>query len=141
MSKLIKISEVLALKRSRAERDVASSQISLKTVDRKIETMKAKISEMNANVYSGANSDDPIGDVVMLDQWRDMTFGKIRELKIQKQNISKRLILEKELLKKNIIKQDVVNKALEAKRRIDQQAYFEGESSSRLENWVLAKSY
>ena len=141
MSKLIKISEVLALKRSRAERDVAASQISLKALDRKIEAMKAKISEMNANVYSSANSQNPIGDVVMLDQWRNMTFGEIRALKIQKQNISNRLVLEKELLKKNIIKQDVVNKALEAKRHLDMQTYFEGESSSRLENWVLANSY
>lgn len=140
MSKLEKIHEVLAMKRSLAERDVAATTIVLQRIDRKIKAMEASLSEKSQAFLLGVSADSSIGDAVMLEKWRNMTLGKIKSLQEEKKAIVDKLNVEKELLKKSIIKEDVVNNSLKAKLRAQEDEYQETQSSSRLENWILSRS-
>ncbi|MEP6342151.1 MAG: hypothetical protein ABJ275_02465 [Maricaulaceae bacterium] len=140
MSKLEKIHEVLAMKRSLAERDVAATTIVLQSIDHKIKAMEASLSEKSQAFFSGVSTDKEIGDAVMLEKWRNMTQGKISSLQEEKKAIADKLNVEKELLKKSIIKEDVINNSLKAKLRAQEDEYQENQSSSRLENWILSRS-
>jgi len=139
MDKLAKICEVLALKRSRAEQKVAESEILLKALDKHVAAMEIKISNISANVLSGAALGDPIREAITLEKWRDMTLADIRTLNIQRKDIINRLSADKERLKETLIKEDIVNNQLKAKRRSHEQSRLESESSARLENWVVSK--
>ena len=139
MDKLVKICEVLALKRSRAEQKVAESEILLKALDKHVAAMEIKISNISANVLSGAGLGDPIREAITLEKWRDMTLADIRTLNIQRKDIINRLSADKERLKETLIKEDIVNNQLKAKRRAHEQSRLESESSARLENWVVSK--
>lgn len=140
MSKLEKIHEVLAMKRSLAERDVAATTIVLQSMDCKIDAMEASLSEKSQAFLSGISADSSVGNAVMLEKWRNMTLGKIKSLQEEKKVIVDKLNVEKELLKKSIIKEDFVNNSLKAKFRAQEDEYQETQSSSRLENWILSRS-
>lgn len=140
MDKLAKICEVLALKRSRAEREIAEHNMSLQALDRQIETIEAKISDISAEAYIGVTSDDPIGDAIMLENWRNMASDKIRALQIQKKDIGNQLTGKKQTLKEILVKEDILNSSFKAKQRAHEQERQENESSARLENWVVSQS-
>ena len=139
MRKLEKICDVLGMKRSRAEREVAASKMELHVLDRKIRDIEILLNQTRTNVYSGAPSDNPICDAVTLETWRDMVLGHLRALEIEKKDILERLMIEKQVLRKNIIKEDVVNKVLKEKLRAHRLAYQEEQSSTCLENWISSK--
>ena len=140
MSKLAKIHEVLAMKRSLAERDVAATSIVLQTIDGKIKAMEATLLEKSQAFHSGVSSDNSTGNAVMLEKWRDMTLGRLSSLQEEKKATVDKLNIEKEQLKKSIIKEDFVRNNLNAKLRAQEDEYQETQSSSRLENWILSRS-
>jgi len=140
MDMLEKITEVLALKRSRAVREISQSKIGLQALDNRLATMEAQIFDISADVFSSATSDDPIGNAIMLERWQGVTLGNIRALRIERTEMSARFAIAKQTLKEILVKEDIVNSNLRAKKSSYVQECLESEASARLETWIVSRS-
>ncbi|MDB2438703.1 hypothetical protein N9W89_08320 [Hellea sp.] len=140
MDSLAKICEVMALKRSRAEREITQSKKRLLALDNQLQALTEKISGLCTQVSSGVISDDPIGDAIILEQWRDITLGNMQKIQAQQKDIRAQLDMEKQMLKEILVKEDILKTDMKVKRRAHEQDLLEGESSARLENWIVSQS-
>ncbi len=138
MNNLEKICDVLGLKRSRTEREIAVLKNRLLALDMKISTLEVRKGHMNDAVFLGEISpDDPVGDALRLGRWQEAVYYKVQGLQAEKKTILDVLRLEQQALKEILIKEDIIKARAKAARHKDEQTRLESESSTRLENWVL----
>jgi len=139
MDSLVKICEVLALKRSLAEREIARSKLLLKDIDAQLEVLQEEIASSGRRISSGRISETPIVDAFRLEQWRDAAVGKVQKLQTERLQILERFEAKNKILKEMVVKEALVNRKLKAKQRADELERLNQDSSSRLHNWIISR--
>lgn len=138
MERLEKIHQVLNLKRSNLERDVAASQAVIRKIEAQITAFKLEKQSMTQTVFDGQLSDNIARDMLALQKWIQNIDSQTDALRAQKTEAEAELAARKQALKEILVKQDVIKVQLDSSRKAAFEAVQDADSESRLEGWVTA---
>lgn len=138
MDDLAKIYNVLKLKRTRLEHDVAGINAAIRVLEDKTKALRQGKQDMTDAVFSGQVSDNVAGDIITLGKWTAAVDAKINSIATQRAERETDLSAVKQTLKEIIVKQDIIKQKLDKAQTTAFNDWQDAEAETRLEGWVTA---
>lgn len=138
MESLAKIHQVLTLKRSSLERDIAVLEAYIRSYETQIKHLENQKRDMVIAVMKSSDLEASVNDALVLQKWEGGVRVKIENLQQQIDEKIQELLVPQQALKEILVKQDVIKMQWDAARKTAHDAWQEAESETRLEGWVTA---
>lgn len=136
MESLRKICRVLELQRANLEREIAVIESHIRAIDKQLEGISSRKTQMTQAVLSGEVSENIVQDATVLSAWVKGQTIKAAGLTESKKLLQKSKAPKTRALKEIIVKEDVLRKQLEILEKEAYDEWVDSQASERLETWV-----
>jgi hypothetical protein len=136
VSDLLKISKILALKRSECELKLATLTARLHVLEDDIQKNCQRLTESDLNLRSQTGR-DLVNQTILLEQWKGLINKQIFDKRAQLADLRVEADVYKNNLKNIIVREGLINSRLESRKLSEREAAFGISDENRLQNWVL----